>query len=206
MPKPSHCLTVRAAPIEKEGPDCCHVIECHVFTGRCPMLHSWTVWDGSFVLASASTRRGLRALWCVADATAHRMANCSWRHHDVRRLSRLRRAEHACSCSSPCAAVDNDGLPLWFGTKGYQGKATLVNQTPMTMMMMMMRHSGRSCSAKRKETQNLLSKLEADPGCKNVKVNWFQHGSLCTRTRGLDSTRQLKNCARLAKTNLHHLS
>ena len=56
-------------------------------------------------LVSASTRRDLFALWCVADATTHRMANCSWRHNALRRLSRLRRAEHACSSSSPCAAI-----------------------------------------------------------------------------------------------------
>ena len=69
------------------------------------------------------------ALWFVADATAHRMANGSWRHQDLRRLSRLRRAEHACSCSTPCAAISKDGFPLEFGTKGYQMRRPL-SQTP----------------------------------------------------------------------------
>ena len=105
---------------------------CHFHILRswcvCSTLRSWTIcstvriWMGSSVWASASTRRDLWALWCVADTTAHQMANCS--HHDLKRLSRLRRAEHACLCSSPCAAISNDGLPLGLGTIGYEGYNT----------------------------------------------------------------------------------
>ena len=42
-------------------------------------------------------------------------------HHDFRRLSRLRRAEHACSCSCPCAATLQRWPPTWV-------QSTLVNQ------------------------------------------------------------------------------
>ena len=78
---------------------CALSLSYHAGTGTstvCSMLRSWTTcstvrcWMWSSVWVSASTRRDLLAPWCVADATAHRMANSSWRHQVLRRLSRLR--------------------------------------------------------------------------------------------------------------------
>ena len=70
--------------------------------------------------------------WCLALASTHRMANCSWRSQACRRLSRLRRAEPSTWSSRATSMVARLGF------------ATGQNESTPRLLGILVSNSGKS--------------------------------------------------------------